>query len=357
MPVDRGGPGRPVLEVDEDRGVLVHVDERAGVLAVEPVHDVLAAVDGVADPAGDQVERLSVLEPHDLRGHGVRERFVGGRPRQERQRLRPQVPEPRDHRRLGEHGRVRPGRRAGRRSVPHRRVVHRAVVHGQGGALAGAGHRDHEVVVGQDPGGRRGPAEREPAGAGCDRRRGLGADQDHELVEGDRAETGVAPVPHLSQPHHRVHDGGRRPGDVGPEVAERTGLREPLDLEVEAVALAAVAGHRDAEGARVPAQEGGAAGGREVRRRIEGDAVEAGGAPVGPVGGWGFLAGGGKWSHPEGSRRQQGDHRPAAFRAPCQPMYSSRSATNPGSNGSGDPANLRRCAACESSPWPLGLPR
>ena len=335
VPVDRGGPGSLVLEVDEDGGVLVHVDEGSRVLPVEAVHDVVAAVDGAADPAGDQVEGLPVLEPHDLRGNGVRERLVRRRPGQERQRLRPQVAEPRDHGRLREHGRVRPGGLAGRRSVPHRRVVHRAVVHGEGGALAGAGHRDHEVVVGQDPGGRRGPAEREPAGAALDVRRGLGADQDHELVEGDGAEAGEGPVADLSQPHHRVHDGGRRPGDVGAVVPERTGLGEPLDLEVEPVALAAVAGHRDAEGARVPAQEGGAAGGSEVRRRVEGDAVEAGGAPVGSVGGWGRFLGCAGTRHYQEDRGRNGQPETLHARShdPSLPT------TECGSYGSGGPGH------------------
>ena len=238
---------------------------------------------------------------------------------------------------------MRPGRLVGRRSVPHRRVVHRAVVHGQGGALAGAGHRDHEVVVGQDPGGRRSPAEREPAGAGCDRRGGLGADQDDELVEGDRAEAGVGPVPHLSQPHHRVHHGGRRPGDVGPEVAERTGLGEPLDLEVEPVALAAVAGHRDAEGARVPAQEGGAASGREVRRRVEGHAVEAGSAPVGSVGGGRcLLRRTGTRHHQEGGERNT-NHDPATLQARSHsPFLPTSQCGSYGSGGSGRRSGGRR---------------
>ena len=280
VPVDRGGPGGVVLEVDEDRGVLVHVDQRAGVLAVEAVHHVVASVDGPAHPARDQVERLSVLEAHDAGRDRVGQRFVRGYARQERERLRAQVAEARNHGCLREHRGMGPGRGIGRRPVSHRRVVHGAVVHRHRRALAGAADRNHQVVVGKDPGGRRRPAERQAAGAGLDVRRGLGAHQDHELVEGDGAELPEGSVSDLAEPHHRVHDGGGRPGDVGVEVAEGAGVGEALDLEVEPVALAPVTSHGNPEGARIPAQEGGAAGGGQVRRRVEGDAVEAGGAPA-----------------------------------------------------------------------------
>ena len=282
VPVDRGGPRRLVLEVDEDRGVLVHVDERAGVLPVEPVHHVVAAVDAAAHPAREQVERLAVPEAHDLGGDGVGKRFIRRHPRQEGKGFRPQVSESRNHGGLGEHGSMGPRRFVGGGAVSHRGMVHR-----RRPALAAAADRHHEVVVRKDPGGRGGPAQGEAAGAGLDRGRGLGAHQDHELVERHRSEGREGSIPDLPEPDHRMHDRGGRPGDPVPVIAEGRGLGQALDFEVEAVALVSVAGYRNSERARVPTQEGGSPGGSEIRGRVEGDAVQARGAPGLAVRGWG----------------------------------------------------------------------
>ena len=281
---------------------------------------------------GEQVERLAVPEAHDLGRDRVGKRFIRRHPRQEGKGFRPQVPESRNHGGLGEHGRMGPRRFVGGGAVPHRGMVHRAVIHRRGPALAAAADRHHEVVVRQDPGGRGGPAEGEAAGAGLDRRRELGAHQDHELVEGHRSEVRKGSVSHLAEPDHRVHDRRGRPGDPVPVLAEGPGLGQTLDFEVKAVALAPVAGHRDSERARVPTQEGGSPGGSEIRGRVEGDAVQARGAPGGPVRDWGdSLLRRRRARHSQDRRQQGGEANDAtAFGAPSQNPSLPTTVGNPG---------------------------
>ena len=168
--------------------------------------------------------------------------------------------------------------------MSHGGVVHSGVIHRRGSAsdrggrarFAASAHRHHQVVVREDAGGGGGPAQHQPAGAGLGVRGGLGAHQQDELVEGDRPEVREEAVADFAQTDDRGHQRRRRPGHIGPVGAEGARFGQPGDLDFEAVALASVAGHGDAEGAGGPAEQRAALRRVERRGRVEGDPGQPG---------------------------------------------------------------------------------
>ena len=70
VPVDGRGPRDRVGEVHGDRGRLGDVEERPRILAVEAVHDVVAAADTPPHKPRLQVDGIPVAEPDHVAGPG-----------------------------------------------------------------------------------------------------------------------------------------------------------------------------------------------------------------------------------------------------------------------------------------------
>ena len=277
-----------LVKFNGDRGRLGDVEERSRVLAVEAVHDMVAAADAPPHQPGLQVDGVTVAEPDHVAGPGegkgggvdavAGQEGVGARRLELHQR--------RKHGEPGHHGGAGPAAVAGTCCTVlvarHRRAACRA-----------PGRPEQELLqVGRrHAGAGRRRAQEQPAfpfrGVGpCLRR-----DEKHELVEADLANA-ARPVGDGPETPDRVEEGGRQPRDDVVVVAQGGGVGEPVEREDPLVQVVSgrVDGHPEG---RVGCPQLEAA--REVLQagaRGEEDAVEvAAGGEGGALGRGGVVAG------------------------------------------------------------------
>ena len=228
VPVHAGRPIDPVRELDDDRGVLGHADQRSGILAVEAVHHDRPSGDGAPHRHGGERERVAVPQVQCL----ARPRFG------ERRGIDPGAgPERRDSRLE----RLQPGNHQGHTGM-HRG---RAPANSPWVLVHRLSRKHTDRVRLHQPAGRVTPQHdlSSPALAGRTR---LRRHEEQELVESDPAR-GVAAVRHSTQADHGVERRRRGPGYIRGIGAQRGGIGKPAHGHPEILQQVTVRIDRDVE--------------------------------------------------------------------------------------------------------------